>query len=309
MNKDPLKIYQELQNIFEESEYLDFFGEELSQLDHALQCAHLAVEHKSPQHIVLACLFHDLGQLVAPDGTQAIGSLGYIGHEKIAADFLSKRGFKKDVTELIAGHISAKRYLVFKNADYNNKLSPASQKTLARQGGPMIAPEADKFTQDPLLEQKVQLRLWDEEAKIKGKKVPKFANYKEIILAYLRDKPASASVATKPTSAPIKPQNPTEANPVPPSWDAQVDLATDNFSNDPLSTYQPDYTPEEKEMFGKFRPTSSEDREAAAPKYQDFDDTRGPAIQDFQPAKKEHRPRPHHDKKNWESKKPFKKRS
>lgn len=41
-------------------------------------------------------------------------SLGTKTHEKVGEEFLEKLGFPKSVTDFVRGHVSAKRYLVFK---------------------------------------------------------------------------------------------------------------------------------------------------------------------------------------------------
>ena len=41
-------------------------------------------------------------------------SLGTKTHEKVGEEFLQKLGFPKSVTDFVRGHVSAKRYLVFK---------------------------------------------------------------------------------------------------------------------------------------------------------------------------------------------------
>ena len=41
-------------------------------------------------------------------------TLGTKTHEKVGEEFLQKLGFPKSVTDFVRGHVSAKRYLVFK---------------------------------------------------------------------------------------------------------------------------------------------------------------------------------------------------
>jgi 2-amino-1-hydroxyethylphosphonate dioxygenase (glycine-forming) len=76
--------------------------------------------------------------------------------------------FPQKVCVLVANHVNAKRYLTYKNPKYFAGLSEASLKTLEFQGGPMNADEATQFEQNPYFELIIQMRRWDEAAKVKG---------------------------------------------------------------------------------------------------------------------------------------------
>jgi phosphonate degradation associated HDIG domain protein len=164
-----------------------YFGESLSQLDHALQCAALAGEAGSDEATVLAALLHDIGHLCAPAGTAHMSTYGIIGHERIGAAFLRQRGFSPRVTDLAQGHVAAKRYLVWRDSAYMRRLSTASVQTLAFQGGPMSPQEARAFEHDPLAEQKLRLRSWDEWAKRSGWKVPPLEAYRDMLVRHLQE--------------------------------------------------------------------------------------------------------------------------
>jgi gamma-butyrobetaine dioxygenase len=66
---------------------------------------------------------------------------------------------------LIGQHVAAKRYLVAVDAEYLGQLSPASVRSLERQGGPMDTTEVEQFRSHPRAEDAVALRRWDEAAK------------------------------------------------------------------------------------------------------------------------------------------------
>ena len=132
------------------------------------------------------------------------------------------RGFEYKVAHIVEGHVLAKRYLTGTDKSYNDKLSsvrlrPAvldlrasvfpgtaltrtvsalqgSQRTLAFQGGPMTEEEARIFETDSLFEENVQMRRWDEGAKVEGLAVPPFEHYKEAVMASV--KYASCDVET-----------------------------------------------------------------------------------------------------------------
>jgi putative nucleotidyltransferase with HDIG domain len=140
-----------------------YFGEPVTQLEHALQCAHMARIAKADDEMVLAALLHDIGHLLAPNG-----ELGAPDHDRAGADYLRDQGFSGRVVALIAGHVEAKRYLTATDASYAERLSEASRQTLRLQGGPMSAEEAAAFESAPLFREKLQLRVWDERAKTPG---------------------------------------------------------------------------------------------------------------------------------------------
>ena len=102
---------------------------------------------------------------------------GTVDHERLGADFLRERGFPEKVAQLIENHVNAKRYLVAKSMDYFARLSEASLRTLEFQGGPMTPDEAARFEQHPYFEQILQMRRWDEQAKIPGLPTPDLAHY------------------------------------------------------------------------------------------------------------------------------------
>ena len=77
-------------------------------------------------------------------------------------------GFGERVAQLVEGHVAAKRYLTFKQPAYHQRLSAASKATLGYQGGPMSAEEAREFEANPLFSRILELRTWDEAAKVPG---------------------------------------------------------------------------------------------------------------------------------------------
>src|SRR5215475_12085762 len=116
------------------------YGEHVSQLQHALQCAQLAREHGCTDALVAAALLHDIGRLIEPEGNE--GELRGIDahHEKIGSKALSAV-FPPAVTEPIRLHVAAKRYLCATDTDYTARLSEASILSLHVQGGAMSAAE------------------------------------------------------------------------------------------------------------------------------------------------------------------------
>lgn len=79
------------------------------------------------------------------------------------------------------------RYLTAVDRAYYDSLSSASQKSLAFQGGPFQGTELQGFEQDPLRDEMVSLRLWDDGAKLVGVEstTPRAHSYLDIITAHL----------------------------------------------------------------------------------------------------------------------------
>lgn len=69
------------------------------------------------------------------------------------------------MARLVEYHVQAKRYLTLKEPGYHERLSEASRRTLAYQGGVMTVAEAEAFERDPLCAVSLRMRRWDELAK------------------------------------------------------------------------------------------------------------------------------------------------
>ncbi len=168
--------------IFAKSGHDAYYGEPVTQLEHALQCAYLAEQAGSDPPTVAAAFLHDIGHLLPPEQTAGyMDGYGTIDHERLGADYLRQQGFEENVAQLIENHVNAKRYLVFKKPDYLALLSEASLQTLTFQGGPMNADEAATFEAHPYFNEILQLRRWDEQAKVPGLPTPDLNYYLALI--------------------------------------------------------------------------------------------------------------------------------
>ena len=157
-----------------------YFGEGVSQREHALQAAWLAERSNAPPALVVAALLHDIGHLIhgLPEDIADQGIDGY--HEAAGANWL-RRHFGPEVTEPIRLHVDAKRYLCAADPTYRAMLSPSSQQSLELQGGPAKPAEARTLAAHPFFEGAVMLRRWDDTAKVPGLRVPDFEHYRKII--------------------------------------------------------------------------------------------------------------------------------
>ena len=162
-----------------------YFGEEVSQLEHALQAAALAEKDGAPPHVVIAALLHDIGHMLhgLPEN---IANQGIDGcHEDAGALWLATR-FGPEVSEPVRLHVAAKRYLCYRNPAYAAGLSPASTLSLELQGGPFTEEGAREFEQNPWFREAVMVRGWDDAAKTPGLEVPGIEHYRDRISACLR---------------------------------------------------------------------------------------------------------------------------
>jgi gamma-butyrobetaine dioxygenase len=157
-----------------------YFGEPVSQLEHALQTASLAVRSGASDALIVAALLHDIGHLLQGE-PEHIAELGVDARHEHAGDQWLRIGFGPSVTEPIRLHVAAKRYLCAINAEYAAALSAASQQSLALQGGPMSTDEIREFSKSPWCQDAVALRRWDDAAKTPGRKVPDLSYYRSRI--------------------------------------------------------------------------------------------------------------------------------
>lgn len=176
----------ELTALFAEHGADDYYGEPVSQAAHMLQCAQLAEQNDADTDTVVAAFLHDIGHLLPADSADGfMDNYGRVDHERLGADYLRQRGFSEKVAQLIEHHVNAKRYLTCKNQEYYANLSEASLQTLQFQGGPMLPEEATEFEGNPNFSGILQVRRWDEAAKLIDARTPDVAYYLEKCRAHL----------------------------------------------------------------------------------------------------------------------------
>ena len=160
------QIADEIIDLYQKHGGDEYFGESVTQLQHAFQSAELAKAQNCDDEMVLAAFLHDIGHIcVAEQDAETMANYGVLNHEKIGAEFLRSRNFSERLVKLVQAHVSAKRYLTFKDAAYFNQLSEASKQTLIYQGGKMSHDEALLFETDELFPQMIVMRKIDELAK------------------------------------------------------------------------------------------------------------------------------------------------
>ena len=144
-----------------------YSGEGVTQLEHALQTAQRAQDAGADDELVTACLLHDLGHLLADLG-ETPSLRGVDDHHQHAALPHLRGLFSARVLGAIGLHVDAKRYLCATQPSYQAALSADSQRSLVLQGGALSAVQAAAFGARPGAVEAVQLRQWDDLAKVPG---------------------------------------------------------------------------------------------------------------------------------------------
>ena len=155
------------------------YGREfVSQLEHALQCAHLAELAGEPAPTIAAALLHDLGHMLTAKDVEARETVASHDdlHQYVALPFL-RPTFCDEVLEPIRLHVDAKRYLCRIDPAYFGTLSPASVRSLQLQGGAFDGEQAERFMANPHARAAVRLRRYDDLAKVPGALTPPIGHY------------------------------------------------------------------------------------------------------------------------------------
>ena len=160
-----------------------FYDESVTQLQHACQCANQARLHGGSTTQVASALLHDIGHFLLDEHNTENDFLEEDqNHEEVGADYLEPF-FPEAVTTPIRLHVPAKRYLCTTDASYYEDLSEASKRSFRLQGGVMSEEERAAFEQIPHYQDALQLRRWDDLAKVKGLETSAIDTYREIVQA------------------------------------------------------------------------------------------------------------------------------
>lgn len=186
MQEIEIKLQRALQ-FLTNVEKIDYIGESVSQLDHALQCAYFAEQSGHSEEVILASLFHDIGHFASSSKQFQMAELGTVNHEWIGAKLAYDVGFSAKVALLIGNHVNAKRYLASKKSNYYERLSQASKGTLDFQGGPMSESERQVFEKHPFFKEILQVRINDEKGKETALQVPLLSYYAPRIQKHILD--------------------------------------------------------------------------------------------------------------------------
>lgn len=176
----------EIRQLFESQGDSEYYGENISQYEHAAQAAILAKRQGYNEEVQIAAFLHDIGHLFPSQTEEELMEVyGRKDHESVAADWLRERGFGDKIAILVENHVNAKRYLTYTDEDYYDALSEASKQTLLFQGGRMTEREAKSFEQNPYFELIIKMRRWDEAAKVEAMPLPDLDYFLNLINLYL----------------------------------------------------------------------------------------------------------------------------
>jgi phosphonate degradation associated HDIG domain protein len=160
-------IFDEVRSLFETAKAQEYLGEDITLIEHMVQCGDLAKSDRAPDWLVVAALLHDVGHILIPDAQEAQDAGSDRHHDEVGASWLTQR-FPNNVVQAVKLHVDAKKYLVATNPEYFDKLSAASKATLLIQGGAFSPRECEDFLRQDFADEAVQLRLWDDTAKVRG---------------------------------------------------------------------------------------------------------------------------------------------
>ena len=144
----------------------------VNQRAHALQAALLAEQSGCDSALITAALLHDIGHMVhdlgedpAADGVDDL-------HEERGHAFLAQY-FGPEGDRACAAACRRQTLSVRDGSQIiSTRLTADSVRSLTLQGGPMSAEEVDAFAAQPQGKAAVQLRRFDEAAKVKGLPTP-----------------------------------------------------------------------------------------------------------------------------------------
>lgn len=156
------------------------YGEDATQLQHALQVAELARRGGCSGTLIAASLLHDIGQFMDDAGSAAESRGMDARHEISGANFL-KKYFSPAIYEPVRLHVAAKRYLCAVDPAYVDGLSRASLISLKLQGGPMTAAEVSSFESEAFFEDAVTLRRFDDTGKQPDWPVPGIESHRALL--------------------------------------------------------------------------------------------------------------------------------
>ena len=170
----------DIEKLYKAHGHIEYSGEGVTQLEHALQCAQLAEGDGADEALVAAAFLHDLGHLLNMQGETPTARGIDDQHQYFAIPFIRPL-FKPAVVEPIRLHVDAKRALCALEPGYYEALSEDSRRSLKLQGGTYAPADAEAFSAKPYAKDAMRLRRWDDAAKVQGKATPPLAHYLAIV--------------------------------------------------------------------------------------------------------------------------------
>jgi phosphonate degradation associated HDIG domain protein len=169
----------DIEKLFRDHGHIAYSGEGVTQLEHALQSAHRAELAGADDALVTAALLHDLGHLLNQQGETPTERGIDDQHQYFAIPFI-RALFPPAVVEAIRLHVDAKRALCALEPEYYEALSEDSKRSLTLQGGVFTAAEAEAIRARPFAGNALQVRRWDDAAKVAGEPTPAIGHFLQI---------------------------------------------------------------------------------------------------------------------------------
>ncbi len=174
--------------------------EKITQINHVLQAASIAKLSGAPNSVVVALLFHDIGQVINEENIGEVELL-HSDHAEIGGEWLKNKGFPQNVSDFVSNHALAKVILCQREPAYFASLSRASQISYFYQKH-KYEQKKDAllaFNNHPLKEEYLAARKCDDMSKIIGlsieeENLPGFDFYKQIARSvYLQEEGKACS--------------------------------------------------------------------------------------------------------------------
>lgn len=160
-------------------------GEQVTQLEHALQSAAQAFTNNLPEHLIVSALFHDVGHLIYKNDNL------WDNRHEYSGSALLKSYFPEIIWMPVFLHVTAKRYLSRDN-EYYQSLSNESKRSLTLQGGKMNDIESIDFETNTYFNDAIYLRKCDDNAKTVGKTTNQVESYIPLIKKFIVKKGSSS---------------------------------------------------------------------------------------------------------------------
>ena len=176
---DPIILF--IHDLFNKRGGDPYGAEEVTQVQHALQCGLLANEANASPALVSAALLHDIGHILSKDPLLDSSNENFDDKHELRANGWLKQHFGPEVADPVRLHVPAKRYLCTVDTRYESILSPTSRQSFYDQGGPMNGAERAAFEREPFFNEALEMRKWDDLAKDAARTTPQLEAFNEIL--------------------------------------------------------------------------------------------------------------------------------